>query len=175
MSDVLIRRPFAWFGILLGVLLSGYGALQIIGACRFLGELRQTTGRVLNASIARREVTVTRTVPKGRLIRQSRTVVFRPVIQYEYLVAGQQYVGQQYDIAQTEGSEHWARKILAEFPVGSEVPVFYDPRKPDSAALTKQLFGTVWLVYAGALLSGTTFLWLCSWTLTKPKAAQTHA
>ena len=55
-----------------------------------------------------------------------------PVVQYSYQVGGQAY--QSYKLAPgPEVGGTGARKVIAKYPAGAQVMVFYDPRNPAEA------------------------------------------
>ena len=63
--------------------------------------------------------------------------LYEPEILYEYVVAGQAHQGRRIAIVSGggHGSEAEAARVLEAYPVGAEVPVFYDPEKPARAVL----------------------------------------
>ncbi len=60
-----------------------------------------------------------------------------PVVQYSYQVNGQAYQG--YKLAPgPEVGGTGAKKVVARYPPGAQVMVFYDPQKPSDAVLEKK-------------------------------------
>lgn len=60
-----------------------------------------------------------------------------PVVQYSYQVNGQAY--QSYKLAPgPEVGGTGAQKVAAKYPVGAQVMVFYDPKKPSDAVLERK-------------------------------------
>ena len=60
-----------------------------------------------------------------------------PVVQYSYQVGGQAY--QSYKLAPgPEVGGTGARKVIAKYPAGAQVMVFYDPQNPAEAVLERK-------------------------------------
>lgn len=75
-------------------------------------------------------------------------VSYFPQVRYRYTVAGQTYEGGRINIgAQVGSSKRDAERILAPYPPGSTVEVFYDPAAPENAVLERGINKTP--VYAG--------------------------
>ncbi len=60
---------------------------------------------------------------------------YKPVVRYVYSVGGQSYEGSQSDLALTTSRPDWAQAVVARYPVGSTVTVYYDPRAPQRALI----------------------------------------
>ena len=72
-----------------------------------------------------------------------------PVVQYSYQVGGQAY--QSYKLAPgPEMGGTGARKVIAKYPAGAQVMVFYDPRNPAEAVLERKAPAQwlMWLILA---------------------------
>jgi hypothetical protein len=72
-----------------------------------------------------------------------------PVVQYSYQVGGQAY--QSYKLAPgPEVGGTGARKIIAKYPAGAQVMVFYDPQNPAEAVLERKAPAQwlMWLILA---------------------------
>ena len=66
----------------------------------------------------------------------------RPRLKYNYLVNGQNFVGDRLSYLGTGLLDSLsARRLVQERPVGQEVDVFYNPHRPDDAVLERQLDG----------------------------------
>jgi Protein of unknown function (DUF3592) len=106
-----------------GILVAaGVKALEIRRARRW----PSTEGRVIASRVEAR-----RSRPGGDLSNQ-------PFVQYEYVVGGRTYRGARVDVGErTPGSELEA--VLARYPVGAAVTVFYDPADPSKALLERTL------------------------------------
>ncbi|MBC8096440.1 MAG: DUF3592 domain-containing protein, partial [Akkermansiaceae bacterium] len=64
-------------------------------------------------------------------------------ITYAYTVAGREYVGDRFRYGNFSSSDcGWANQAVREHPVGSAVPVFYDPQAPEQALLRPGLAGS---------------------------------
>lgn len=60
-----------------------------------------------------------------------------PVVQYSYLVAGQSYQSSKRAPGMEVGGTG-AGSVIARYPVGAQVVVFYDPQKPSDAVLERK-------------------------------------
>ena len=72
-----------------------------------------------------------------------------PVVQYSYQVGGQAY--QSYKLAPgPEMGGTGARKVIAKYPAGAQVMVFYDPQNPAEAVLERKAPAQwlMWLILA---------------------------
>ena len=79
-----------------------------------------------------------------------------PVVQYSYQVAGQTYQSSKRAPGMEVGGTG-AGKVIARYPVGAQVMVFYDPQKPSDAVLERNA-PAQWLMW---LLLGVFDLALC--------------
>lgn len=77
---------------------------------------------------------------------------YAPVIEYAYEVAGNTYRSRQVKLGFTSsGSESWAKRVAAKYPVGAPVEVHYDPGNPAIAALDNPT-GMTWLAFGVAAM-----------------------
>jgi hypothetical protein len=82
---------------------------------------------------------------------------FVPQIEFEYLVEGRTHRGMRLQYGRIgSGSRRRAERVLAPFPAGASVRVFFDPRKPADAVLVPGAArGNAVIVLAGvAFLAG---------------------
>jgi hypothetical protein len=87
------------------------------------------SGRVVHTSCRERVI-------KGE---DSETTLYEPLIQYEYQVGGQTHRGSRIALSEEScASSEKAFELLAAFPVGHPVNVFYDPAKPGDAVLQRR-------------------------------------
>jgi hypothetical protein len=88
--------------------------------------------------------------------------LYRPVLLYEYEVAGKRFRGSR--IAQSPGLDRgvpeFAQKVVDRFPCGSAVAVRYNPRRPDESLLEPRVPGS-WIF--GAAI-GVALLGLAAYT-----------
>ncbi len=76
-----------------------------------------------------------------------------PFVEYEYRVGDQGYISHQISFAEKVfTNEAGAQKRIAQFPVGSEVMVYYNPEKPEKAVLERRAYNTSWFIAIGAVL-----------------------
>jgi hypothetical protein len=70
--------------------------------------------------------------------------LYRPVLLYEYEVAGKRFRGTR--IAQSPGLDRgvpeFAQKVIDHYPGGSSVAVRYNPRRPDESVLEPRVPGS---------------------------------
>lgn len=83
--------------------------------------------------------------PRGRYL---------PSLRYRYTVAGRVYVGQRIAIGpQVLGGKERAAFLAALYPVGKNIPVFFNPERPDESALAvERMAEGVWLMFTFAPL-----------------------
>lgn len=59
-------------------------------------------------------------------------------VTYSYVVEGVQYQGDRLEIRPTKtSSERFAERELADYPVGKQVPVYYNPQEPERSVLKR--------------------------------------
>ena len=86
-----------------------------------------------------------------------------PVVQYSYQVNGQAY--QSYKLAPgPEVGGTGAKKVVARYPAGAQVMVFYDPQNPSDAVLERKapaqwLMWLILVIFDCALCGVIPFLW----------------
>jgi hypothetical protein len=90
-------------------------------------------GTVLSAKVDEHRESVSRGTGGPR----DRMTLYRPVLVYEYEVAGKCFRGSR--ITQSPGLDRgvpeFAQKVIDRYPVGSAVAVRYNPRRPDESVL----------------------------------------
>jgi len=94
-----------------------------------------TTGQITEAHVNRS----TSTDSEGDM-----SYSYSPAVQYTYQVAGQAYSGKNLTFGFTTGfsSSSKAEAIIARYPVGSQVTVYYDPANPGEAVLERKAGGS---------------------------------
>ena len=102
-------------------------------------------GRVLSAKVEKYRESVSR----GTGGPHDRMTLYRPVLLYEYEVAGKRFRGSR--IAQSPGLNRgvpeFAQKVVERYPGGSAVAVRYNPRRPDESVLEPRVPGS-WILGA---------------------------
>ena len=97
-------------------------------------------GRVLSAKVEKYRESVSRGTGGPR----DRMTLYRPVLLYEYEVAGKRFRGSR--IAQSPGLDRgvpeFAQKVVDRYPGGSAVAVRYNPRRPDESVLEPRVPGS---------------------------------
>ncbi|WP_435010560.1 DUF3592 domain-containing protein [Tundrisphaera lichenicola] len=130
-----------------------FPALILVAVVVKLREIRQakhwpeTTGKVIASRIQSR-----RNKPNDPGYNFGDTeVTNEPFVEYEYDVGGRKYRCSRVSIAEkTAGTEREA--ILARYPVGARVTVFYNPAEPATAVVERELPKGVMIVGGGAVL-----------------------
>lgn len=132
----LIGSPFA----LLGFLLLLYGIFQSIRTANARASFRNVTGVIVRSDI--------------RVVRASEGSGYYPDIEYEYQVDGQRYTGTRMTLGRPvgRGSPKAIEKVLAAYPPGQPVQVFYKPSQPKRSALELRNPATGFFVSAGLTL-----------------------
>src|SRR3954467_2918964 len=97
-------------------------------------------GRVLSAKVEKYRASVSRGTGGPR----DRMTLYRPVLLYEYEVAGKRFRGSR--IAQSPGLDRgvpeFAQKVIDRYPVGTAVAVRYNPKRPDESVLEARVPGS---------------------------------
>jgi hypothetical protein len=118
----------------------GIFAAAILGLIAFAAivKLREAQAaknwQSVGGKIIRSEI---RTVRK-RDLEERETVRSAPAIAYEYNVGGKRYKGERISLAETL-PESEIEAILARYPLGAQVTVYYDPADPRRAVLERDL------------------------------------
>jgi hypothetical protein len=77
------------------------------------------------------------------------------VIRYDYTIDGNRYVGDRYQYDKQGWSWTGANKIVAEYPVGIVVKVYYSPTSPQESVLVP---GRSWSSYGYVIIGTALFL-----------------
>ena len=85
---------------------------------------------------------------------QTRDVTnYVPLVQYDYQVGGQNYQGNRLAFQEKAySSQKKAFHLVAAFPAGNPVSVYYDPANPQNAVLERQAHGNNILLVVGGIL-----------------------
>jgi hypothetical protein len=86
-----------------------------------------------------------------------------PVVQYSYQIGGQTYQSMKLAPGPEVGGIG-ARKVVAKYPSGAQVMVFYDPQNPSDAVLERKapaqwLFWLLLIVFDCSLCGAIPFIW----------------
>ncbi len=81
---------------------------------------------------------------------------YEVVVRYACIVQGQRYEASQAHMTSVSSSRDPAQAVIARYPVGSSVPVYYDPQAPQRALIDHSII--IWLVCCSSV-------WLsrCCW------------
>jgi hypothetical protein len=106
-------------------------------------------GRIVETEIRQFKVYL----PKG-----GRATLYHAILVYEYVAGGRSYRGDKFnlDAPQVSSSRPRAEEHLRKYPPGAEVLVYYDPARPERAALTRrsQRVVTLWIVVVLLIVLG---------------------
>ena len=133
----------------LGVLALAIGGFGLAILAIVLSSLREAAamkrwpvaqGRVLSAKVEEYRQSTSRGTGGAR----DRMILYRPVLLYEYEVAGKRFRGSR--IAQSPGLDRgvpeFAEKVVERYPDGSAVAVRYNPKRPDESVLEPRVPGS---------------------------------
>lgn len=106
-------------------------------------------GRIVETAIRQSNIYL----PKG-----GRAALYHAVLVYEYVAGGRSYRGDKFNVdgPQVFSSRQRADEHIRKYPPGAEVAVYYDPARPERAALSRrsQRFGTLWFVVGLLIVLG---------------------
>jgi hypothetical protein len=120
---------------LFGIVFSGGGISALIG---LLFSVRKNKSIQQWPSVTG-TITESTTVGSFQNCGRGRTWIEEPKVSYTYTVEGQEFTGHTIAIAEMDtASKQAALDKIAPYPVGQEVPVFYNPKSPDDAVLEKK-------------------------------------
>lgn len=112
----------------------GFGMI-VFGTCGVIqahasAKWPHVPGQITHSEIRRRS---------GSIGRRSEVynVTYSPLIRYSYSVGGQVFSGERvcFGIGGMAAGAQFAQVYTERYPVGSSVPVYYDPSKPSSSVL----------------------------------------
>ena len=147
-----IRRELAlWAAVMhhpgvVALVIGGFGLAVlaiVVSSLREAAAMKRwpvAQGRVLSAKVEKYRESVSRGTGGPR----DRMTLYRPVLLYEYEVAGKRFRGSR--IAQSPGLDRgvpeFAEKVVDRYPVGSAVAVRYNPKRPDESVLEPRVPGS---------------------------------
>ncbi len=79
-------------------------------------------------------------------------VTNEPLVEYEYHVGGRKYRGKRITIGE-KTSSYELESLLARYPVGTAVTVYYDPANPQTAVLERDFPASVWAIGVGCVVA----------------------
>ena len=147
MAGLVKVGEFLGFGFMLvfGVVWTAI-AVYIFTRSRKSASWPEAVGKVLFTEVRR--------VQSGTHSASTGSLTYQPYIKYEYAVGGRRYDNANYSVA----ARPWtadpapAAEILTRYPVGGDVPVFYDPSNPgDSALIPGDSGGNSYFLALGAV------------------------
>ena len=75
-----------------------------------------------------------------------------PVVHYTYQVMGQAHQGHKV-MPGPESGGSWAHKVVARYPAGAQVMVYYDPQNPSDALLERGMPGYITWLWVALILT----------------------
>ncbi len=75
-----------------------------------------------------------------------------PVIMYEYTIAGKQYISTRVSAGMEMGGSLYTPRVLARYPVGATVQVYYNPESPSDSALEAAAPGNRILIFVAIVI-----------------------
>jgi hypothetical protein len=136
-------------GPLIGTLCVGFFFLLFLGIGIFL--IYRTQQSKKKAQISQSWPSTTGQITDSHVSRSQSTdsdgdtsTSYSARVAYTYQVGGQTYSGQNiaFGFNPSYSNESKAQADAARYPVGSQVPVYYDPTKPSDAVLARQASGS---------------------------------
>ncbi|NUO64728.1 MAG: DUF3592 domain-containing protein [Gemmatimonadaceae bacterium] len=106
-----------------------WGGFELRDRARRMTAWPSVRGRVTGSSLV-----------ADRIPMEDGSRAYHPQVSYEYVVAGREYRGERRSLINVGGSglaRGVAQRVLARYPLGSEVVVFYDPQDPSAAILER--------------------------------------
>ena len=82
----------------------------------------------------------------------SHTSTYRPVVRYEYLVAGERHVGNRVTPLHESRSSRWATDLARRFTPGQSIVAYVSPTDPDDAFLVRTRSWLPWVFIVGPFL-----------------------
>lgn len=133
-------------GVVVALVMGGFGLAIlaiVVSSLREAAAMKRwpvAQGRVLSAKVEEYRQSTSRGTGGAR----DRMTLYRPVLLYEYDVAGKRFRGSR--IAQSPGLDRgvpeFAQKVVERYPVGSVVAVRYSPKRPDESVLEPRVPGS---------------------------------
>jgi hypothetical protein len=120
---------------LFGIVLSGLGLSMWIGIIlgfrknKSIQQWPSVSGRITESTV----------VGSFQQTGRDRMWIEQPKVSYTYTVKGHEYTGHTITIVEMDSSfKQAALDKIAPYPLGQDVPVFYNPKSPEDAVLEQQ-------------------------------------
>jgi len=129
-----------WVGILLGACF--VGIFFIIGLVLIIKALRDRKKAEASTSWPSTVGTVTESTIEESYSRDEdghRQTHFKPVVKYNYQVVGSTFTGDKIAFGMgSSGNFKSAQQTIANYPIGKQVTVYYNPEKPEEGVLERR-------------------------------------
>ncbi len=142
-----------WVGLLIGVCF--VGIFFIVGVVLIIKAIRDRKKAEASTSWPSTVGTITESTIEESYSRDEdghRETHFKPVVKYNYQVVGSTFTGDQ--IAFGGGSTgHYksAQQTIANYPVGTQVTVYYNPEKPEEVVLERRAASSKTMLIIGVV------------------------
>jgi hypothetical protein len=139
MIGLMVAVPFIVIAAVL--LFIGLRANRKAGVSKYWTE---TMGQVVSSGIE----------PRTGRSQHGYTTAYYPVVVYTYDAMGQRFQSSRINFGAEMGYGYtgWAQNIVNKFPVGSAVPVYFNPENPPEAVLTRSAGGSSKILIFVALM-----------------------
>lgn len=142
------------FGLLCGgsaiLLIGGLGIFLIVYGIRSKKKAQASqTWPSVSGRITAAEVKESTSTDDDDVTR----VNYYPAVHYEYQIGDQAYTGKRISFGGivATSSRSKAEKELTRYPAGGDVPVYYNPDKPEEAVLEQKAGGATWALVVGVI------------------------
>jgi hypothetical protein len=126
---------------ILGLVLLLVG-IRLRGKAKAAAEWPTTTGTIISASLQE----------NSSLDSENNTqITYEPLVQYQYSLIGQRYVGTRLSFGHMSYDYRTASKKIAAYIPGAQVTVHYDPTDPSQSVLEPKAAGGMVMIILGAL------------------------
>lgn len=140
--------------ILVGLLFVIIGFILTLRA-KAASKWPTTTGVMLKSEL------VERTTKQRTSNHQIRTYTsYEPLVEYQYTVDGQNLTGKRLAFGLTRLPLEKAQELVKKYPVGAQVPVYYNPRKVKDSRLEVTAAAAAPQLIIGAIIGVIGVVWL---------------
>ena len=137
-------QPFYLFLLVLSLIGSFGRVVELIKAI-YSNAWPSTDGKVVSSEVKRVKL---------------RSPMYRPKVEYEYSIKGKTYSAERLSFSEFNLFYDAAQRIVAQYPLGESVTVFYNPRNPNDSVLIKGRIGRAFSLFLGMAAVAAYFLWI---------------
>jgi hypothetical protein len=138
--------------MLVGILIGGFIILifGIVGAVMIYKYFQEKKEAEKSQSWPSTSGSITKSFMRHEVSYESGNTLYYPNVEYDYEVLGTAYTGNRINFGGSTGNSNRKKseEILTQYPLGKNVPVYYDSNNPEDAVLEREIGvgGTVFLV-----------------------------